>query len=260
MILLPLAIAEDDVAALRMRPNDMVLPMIAAEVGATGTLEPAHPVLVDAALSFGGIPGPGATTRWLAVDGAASWDPGSPEPVAFSGRLTPWRVAGQTLPIVAASDLRVAAMTMERDRLLGIELGAVVQALDWYGGLYLPANHPGDIEARIVGEVRLLGVRWRRADDDFIGAALGGLGAELVYGRRYGGTRLTGHLGGRADWSVGDKDGFSTITDTEVWLGGVLELGDHHALSLLGGTRTTEDDAGVGASVPNLTVSWRSTW
>lgn len=263
--------ADDDVGTLRMLPNDMFPPVVAAQVGFTSTLDPRFPLLVQAALDVRGIPGKMPDTAWLGVDGGVSFDArsialgtaGAGEPVAFEARLTPWRFASQTQPIVAAQDVRIAAVSVGRDRPLDTELSALVQVLDWSGGLYMPANHRGDLDARIVIGMRAFGATWRRyvAGADFLGAYLGGLSGELVYGRKVGGAvTLTGHIGARADWSIGARAGFSAVTDTEVWLGGVLDLGMHHSLRLVAGTRTTEDNAGRSAYAPALTLAWRGTW
>lgn len=262
--------ADDGVGALRMLPNDMFPPVIASQVGFTSTLDPRFPLLVHAALDLRGIPGKMPDTAWLGVDGGVSFDalgiaegtPNAEQPVAFQARLTPWRFASQTQPIVAAQDVRIAAVSIRRDRPLDMELSGLVRVLDWSGGLYMPANHRGDLDARIVIGVRALGASWRRypAGPDFYGAYLGGLSGEIVYGRRLGDVILTGHLGARADWSIGDRGGFSALTDTEVWLGGVLDFGLHQSLRLVAGTATAEDNAGGSTYVPSLTLAWRATW
>lgn len=264
--------ADDAVGTLRMLPNELFMPTVAVQTGVTGTLDPRYPLLAEIELGLRGLPGAKPGTGWLGVDGGVTFDgirtatgaADASDPVAFQARVTPWRRWGQSQPIVVAQDLRVGAVSVGRDRPLGVELSGLVQVLDWAGGFYLPANHAGDIDARVVIGVRSLGARWRRysgRNDDFLGAALGGLSGELVYGRRFGRlVTVTGHLGARADWSIGTRDGFAAQTDTEVWLGGVVEVGPHDSLRLLANTRTWEDNSGGAAYLPGLTLAWRSTW
>ena len=51
---------------------------------------------------------------------------------------------------------RHTAATLYRD--LGVGLGVTARTAEWSGGLYLPANHPGDIDARMIFGARALGV------------------------------------------------------------------------------------------------------
>ena len=50
------------------------------------------------------------------------------------------------------------------------------------------------------------------------------------------------------------------LTDTEVWVGGGLDLGHHHEVRLLGGARTVRTSEPTSAALGTLTLSWRSTW
>ncbi len=261
--------ADEGLGTLRMLPNDMLVPEVAAQIAVAGTLDPRFPVIVEAGGSWRGIPGALEERAWLGLDGSVGFDAlafaqQDFDPVLFTARLTPWRYTSQSKPIVAAQDLRVAALSLGRDRPLDVELTALLQVFDWSGGLYLPANRRGDIDARVVIGARALGVDWRRYcddPDDFLGASLGGLSGELVYGRRFGGgVTLTGHLGARADWLIGSASGFSALSETGIWLGGVLEVGPHHALRLFAGTRTSQESTSGTAYVPTLTLAWRATW
>lgn len=268
----PLARADEPVDAVRMQPNRMVVPTVSAQLDLAATLADAHPLVAGLEVGLRGVPGrlPGAA--WAGMSGAIRVDaldaargaPGASGPIAYTLRLTPWRRVSQAQPIVAADDLRVATMTWERDRLIGVESDAHIDALDWSGALYLPANHPGDAEARVGVGARALGARWRRTADapaDFVGVTPGGLSGEAVYGRRFGrALTLTAHLGARADWSLGARDGFTVLTDTAVWLGVVADLGAHDAVRLLAATHTTDDDTGPTAYAPELTLAWRSVW
>jgi hypothetical protein len=267
--------AEDDVGTLRMLPNQMFAPTIAMQVALTATLNPDYPLLADTAIDLRGVPGPRAGSTWLGIDGhigidalgAATGDPETKGPAVFEARLTPWHRTSQSAPIVAAQDLRVATLSARRDRPMDIEFAAQLQVIDWSGGLYLPANRPGDLDARIVIGLRALGAEWRRAprsagpSEDLYGASLGGLSGELVYGRRFGRcATLTGHLGASADWSIGARHGFVATTETEVWIGGVLDLGVHDALRLYAGTRTLDESTDGSLYLPTLTLGWRATW
>jgi hypothetical protein len=278
--------ADDDVGTLRMLPNQMFAPTIAMQVALTATLNPDYPLLADTAVDLRGVPGPRPGSTWLGFDGHISIDAlaaatGSPKamgPPVFEARLTPWHRTSQSAPIVAAQDLRVATISVRRDRPMDIELAAELHVIDWSGGVYLPANRPGDLDARIVIGMRALGAEWRRAPsrlgaedlygaedvygaEDLYGAALGGLSGELVYGRRFGhNTTLTGHLGASADWAVGARHGFVATTETEVWIGGVLDLGIYNAVRLYAGTRTLDESTDASRYLPTLTLAWRATW
>lgn len=267
--------AEDDVGTLRMLPNQMFAPTLAMQVAVIATLNRDYPLLADTAVDLRGLPGPRTGSTWLGLDGhigidaiaAATGSPQTHGPAVFEARVTPWHRTSQSAPIVAAQDLRVATLSMRRDRPIDIELSAQLQVIDWSGGLYLPANRPGDIEARIVIGLRALGAEWRRVagaadpSTDLYAAGLGGLSGELVYGRRFGhSATLTGHLGASADWAIGAHSGFVATTETEVWVGGVLDLGAHNAVRLYAGTRTLDESADASRYLPTLTLAWRATW
>lgn len=262
--------ADEPVDAVRMLPNAMVLPGWSAQVDLSATLSPQWPLLAGVEGDLRGVPGRRPGVAWASVNGAVRVDAlraavGAPAaPPAYRLSLTPWRRVSQTAPIVAAQDVRVATLALTRDLPLAVRADAQLTALDWSGALYLPANHPGDIEARVGVGARVLGARWRRSDDapsDFVGVSPGGLSGEAVYGRRFGRAfTLTAHLGARADWTLGARDGFTVLTDTAVWLGAVAELGPHDAVRLIAATRTTDDDDGPTAYAPELTLAWRSVW
>ncbi len=266
-LLLTSAHADEPVDTLRMLPNEMFVPAVAVEVGATGTLDPARPIVLALEVDVRGVPTIYPGGYWASAAGAVRFGPmEGAEPVAFDARVTAWRRATQSRPIVAAQDGRVGTVSVGRDRELGTELSGLLRVFDWSAGVYLPANRPGNIEARVVVGARGLGVRWTRyapeeQRPDFLGVALGGLSGQFVYGRKIAtSTTLTGQVGGRADWAIGDAEGFSALTDTELWLGGVLGVGEHHALRITAGTRTAKDDAGWSRSVPALSTAWRVTW
>ena len=258
--------ASEDVAAVKMLPNRMLAPAVAAEVEVVGALDPTWPLLSRAAVGLRGIPvgRPGASAAFTTA--AVTVDPaGGPAPVGFDLNLSVLRRAAESNPVVAASDVRWGSLRLWRDHALGVDLDGSATLIDASGGLYLPSLFPGDIEARVVVGGRALGARWRRSDPrpwgapaDFVGAALGGVDGEIVYGRRVTTHAvITGQLGGRADWSVGAADGLQVLIDTKVWLCGELGLGAHHALRVTASREAVRWPAD-GRSA--LSAGWRAAW
>jgi len=49
------------------------------------------------------------------------------------------------------------------------------------------------------------------------------------------------------------------LTDTEIWLGGALDLGDHHELQLRLGRDVAHRPPQATAAAA-LTLTWRTTW
>lgn len=271
LAIVSLARADDGVATVRMLPNTMFVPTLATQIGVTGTLDARYPVLIEAMIGLPGLPGVQSDSAWLTIDGAVSVDglgvshgsANALDPVAFTTRLTPWRRASQSQPIVAAQDVRIGAISLKRDRPLDVELSALVHVLDWSGGVFLPANHSGDLDARIVVGLRALGAQWVHSEArplDFLGGSLGGLSGGLVYGRKWRKLTLTGHLGARADASIGVRDGFATRTETAVWLGAVLDLGRGYSLRLFGDSRSVRENGAPARSMPGATLAVRAIW
>lgn len=254
-----------------MLPNRMFLPALSTELRAVGALAPEPELLTELALEARGVPMRRAGWSWAPARASVVFAPlaegeARSEPVAFEANLALQRRAGESNPVVAASDTRIGGLRLGRDHRLGVDLDGSFVVADWAGGLYLPALFPRDLEARVVVGARALGVRWRRFDTrglaqpaDFWGMALGGLSGEFVYGRKLGAAVLTGRAGGQVDWSAGSNGAPVLLTDTEIWLGGALELGEHHALRLTL-ARAVESDPPHRAAFPSLALAWRTTW
>lgn len=255
-----LAHAGEDPAGIRMTPNRMLLPTVGVELAALTTFDP-EPML-RGSVSLRGIPERRRGRSWLPVSASAMATP--ERLVAWDTRAAIYRHAGESNPVVAASDVRFGNARLYADHDLGVAWDASATAVDWTGGLYLPAMFPGDLDARLFVGARALGARWRRFDDgsaDFVGGEIAGITGELAYGRKFTpGFTLTARLGGQADWSIGDRAGFTLLTDTEAWVGGDLGMGPHHDLRLLLGTRTLDDDRSAALGEPTVSLAWRAAW
>lgn len=205
---------------VEMDPLGLYLPVGHASFGYLG--RPFHDGELRLMGSWrGGRVGPSARVGHLTVSTHLALD--DLDVRSLRAVLVPWRTVGESQPVPGAWDVHWLPITVGHVPELGVDQELAVDIVSAEAGLYLPAVLPGDMDARLVGRIGLLGARHHAylSPDlaSFIGARIGGVGGEFSVGNRVLPPLIVGALvAGEVDWSLGRSDGLSLVTLAEVEL------------------------------------------
>lgn len=240
-----------DPTTIYMTWDKMELPTVDG-IAAT-EVNSAHPgVDTLIGVEFKGIHGSQSTQYWAHIEAQGAIDTLDGSVPRLNIEFTPfsWKDADSVLPL--AAEVRWLPISVGRDTLINRDFEVSVKALKASGGLYLPADRPGQLEIIAAIAVEALGARVINYANDaglFTGAYLGGVGAEVGLGEKLSRHfTATVSIGGGVDVSVGHSQGFSFLVESKAYSEIKLKYDDFFSIFVKAQYRRSTDSGETGGN------------